>query len=236
MTISDDGYPMYFDLDAKINKKDLRLISENDLKKIKLTKKLEKDLFFCNLNLDSLVGLYCDKKGNIIKKIDDKYYMFKVNVSEFENKRKASQSDVQLKIEKDLYKRIKKELKIEDLKENPSIFLTNGKIKVEPDFYSEKNKVIGEIHSHIGKLKGSQPDKISSDILKMLLVEKDKRKSFRKIIAVCDEEEKKQLEGNSYLAETIRQFNVEVFYFPLTEKNKINLKKAMEKQDIRNRS
>ena len=135
-----------------------------------------------------------------------------------------------------MYEKIKSELNVHDIEENPTVFLTNGKIKIEPDFYSEKNNIIGEIHSHMGKLKGSQPDKIASDILKMLLLEKVKRICFRKIIVVCDKDEKEQLEGNSYLAETIRQFNIKIFYFPLTEKNKRELKNAMEKQDIRNRS
>lgn len=44
----------------------------------------------------------------------------------------------------------------------------------------------------------------------MLLLEKVTGKSHRKIIVVCDQAEKKKLEGQSVLAESIRQFGVEV--------------------------
>ena len=44
----------------------------------------------------------------------------------------------------------------------------------------------------------------------MLLLEKITGKQYRKIIVVCDLEEKKKLEGKSVLAESIRQFGIEI--------------------------
>lgn len=67
----------------------------------------------------------------------------------------------------------------------------NDSVHIEPDFYSEEQSVIGEIFSHIGGNKRRQSTKVANDILKMLLIEKDRCISFRKIIVVCDEQEEK---------------------------------------------
>ena len=56
------------------------------------------------------------------------------------------------------------------LEKNPKINVV-GKIYIHPDFYSEENRIIGEIFAHIGDLKTGQKHKIAHDILKMLLLE-----------------------------------------------------------------
>ena len=86
----------------------------------------------------------------------------------------------------------------------------NDKVHIEPDFYSEEHSIIGEIFAHIGGNKRGQSTKIANDILKMLLIEKDRCKSYRKIIVVCDEQEERTLSGKSALAESIRQFGIEL--------------------------
>jgi len=94
---------------------------------------------------------------------------------------------------------------------NESISLgKNVSVCICPDFYSEKDGIIGEIHSHVGKLKPSQAHKISADILKMLLFEKVRHIKLRKMLVVCSEDEAAQLSGNSHLGEAIRQFGIEL--------------------------
>ena len=56
---------------------------------------------------------------------------------------------------------------------------------MQPDFYSEEHSIIGEIFAHIGENKRGQSTKIANDILKMLLIEKDRCKSYRKMTKVC---------------------------------------------------
>ena len=223
MMISDDGNPMYFVPNAKIDEKDLRLITADDIKKIELSKKLKEDLSFCNLVFESLVGLYCDKDGNVIQKIGDEFYMFKLKIKDMKNKRVDSCSDIQQKIEKNLFEKLKTKLKISDFESNKKLSFNNKNVYIVPDFYSEKEKIIGEIHSHLGKLKGAQPDKIASDILKMISFEKDQNIKLRKMIVVCDEEEEKQLKGNSFLAEAIRLFDIEIHKFNLNDNEKNSL-------------
>ena len=84
-----------------------------------------------------------------------------------------------------------------NLKENAKILV--GKTYMQPDFYSKEDGIIGEIFAHIG-----------NDILKMLLLEKLEKRTYRKIIVVCDEQEMKKITGTSVLAECIRQFDIEV--------------------------
>lgn len=86
MAIIDDGY---FVPNVKIDEKDLRLITDEDIQKIKLTEELKRNLSFCNLGLESLAGLYCDKNGYVIKEIDGEFYMFKVKVEELARKELA---------------------------------------------------------------------------------------------------------------------------------------------------
>ena len=118
-----------------------------------------------------------------------------------------------------------------------------GKIIIRPDFYSSENKIIGEIHAHIGRLKGSQPDKIASDVLKMVLYEKVNGCKWNKYIAVCCKEELEQLKGKSFLAEeiengkktfseAIREYKVEVLYIDLPENLRFELAECMKRQNL----
>ncbi|MCF6271053.1 MAG: hypothetical protein L3J41_15175 [Melioribacteraceae bacterium] len=71
------------------------------------------------------------------------------------------------------------------------IGLESRKIKVEDvtfnfDGYSERNSIIAEIYSGIKTLKSAQRQKISQDILKMILYEKMVFKIFKKKIVVID--------------------------------------------------
>ena len=95
-----------------------------------------------------------------------------------------------------------------NLKENAKILV--GKTYMQPDFYSKEDGIIGEIFAHIGKSKKGQDNKIANDILKMFLLEKLEKRTYRKIIVVCDEQEMKKITGTSVLAECIRQFDIEV--------------------------
>lgn len=95
-----------------------------------------------------------------------------------------------------------------NLKENAKVLV--GKTYMQPDFYSKEDGIIGEIFAHIGKPKKGQDNKIANDILKMLLLEKLEKRTYRKIIVVCDEQEMKKITGTSVLAECIRQFDIEV--------------------------
>ena len=118
------------------------------------------------------------------------------------------------------------------LEGNPRIYLEGGTEYICPDFYSKHKKIIGEIHAHLGRLKGSQPDKIASDILKMLLHDKKNGQVWEKYIVVCCKDEYEQLSGNSFLAEAIRELNVKLLLIDLPVKLHNELSESMKKQNL----
>jgi hypothetical protein len=88
------------------------------------------------------------------------------------------------------------------------IKLMNG-TQVELDGYDPHQRVLCEIYAHIGPLKGSQPDKVASDILKMVVVEKELGTPCRKIYCFADETASQKLSGDSWLARAAEQLGVE---------------------------
>lgn len=94
------------------------------------------------------------------------------------------------------------------LERNARVVLLAYGVHIEPDLYSETDKIICEIFVHIGALKVGQQHKFSKDILKMLLLERSKGVKYRKVIVIADDKVEKYLKGKSFIAESIRQFGV----------------------------
>ena len=121
------------------------------------------------------------------------------------------------------------------LAENPKIYLADNRYTyIEPDFYSGENCIVGEIFAHIGKPKKAQDNKIANDILKMLLLDRVTGKKYRKIIVVCDEAQENKLKGLSALAESIRQFGIEIIKVDIPDDLKKQITDAQERQKMIN--
>ena len=145
-----------------------------------------------------------------------------------------SSSIEQTRAEEKIFALVEKELNIH-LEKNPKLYLINNKYTyIQPDFYSAKYHIVGEIFAHIGKPKKAQDNKIANDILKMLLLEKNEGHQYRKIIVVCDEQEEKKLKGASALSESIRQFGVEILYIQIDEQLRQEILNAQERQKMTN--
>ena len=102
------------------------------------------------------------------------------------------------------------------LERNVSVQLADN-IYINPDFYSNDQTIVGEIYGHVGTLKVGQQRKISQDILKLLLLDKSKDMSYRKIITIVDDTVEKYLKGKSFIAESIRQFGIEIIRINLPD-------------------
>ena len=147
-----------------------------------------------------------------------------------------SKSLEQMKAEKDIFQKVKDELGVE-LEANKKIpLLDNQYTYIQPDFFSEEHGIIGEIFAHVGKPKKAQNNKIANDILKMLTYEKVFKIEMRKILAVCDEQEYETLKGTSVLAESIRQFGIELMFVPIDEDMRTRLEAAQRRQKMVNES
>ena len=153
---------------------------------------------------------------------------------------KNADSSVQRNIEKVLVEEFKKAHQEEfifndcDKLDNQKVWLDiENDDYIEPDIYSEEHGIVGEIHTHIGALKSAQKHKVSADILKMLTLERACGKELKKYIIVCSEEEKEQLtKSNSHLAVSIRFYNINVEYYPLTAELQTKLEDAVKKQNM----
>lgn len=147
-----------------------------------------------------------------------------------EGKEKSSSIEQQM-AEKIIFEKVKEWLNIE-LEENAKIFV--GKTFMQPDFYSEKDGIVGEIFTHIGRPNKAQDNKVANDILKMLLLEKLEGRTYRKMIVVCDEQEMKKITGTSILAECIRQFHIEVKIIEIEANLRATLIAAQKRQRMIN--
>jgi len=78
------------------------------------------------------------------------------------------------------------------------------------DAVNREHHILCEVYSRIGKLKGSQPDKLASDMLKLLLAESALGGAWRKIVCLADTEAAKCVQGRSWLAVAARQMGFEV--------------------------
>lgn len=142
-----------------------------------------------------------------------------------------SNSTEQQMAERILFEKVRQWLN-QDIRANEKIPI--GATFMQPDFYSRENAIIGEIFSHIGKPKKAQDNKIANDILKMLLLEKLEHKTYRKIIVVCDEEERMHLEGSSVLSECIYQFGIEIKLIEIDDNLRNMLIAAQKRQRMVN--
>jgi hypothetical protein len=105
-------------------------------------------------------------------------------------------------------------------------------VYIKPDFYSEEKRIVGEIHTHKGRLKPAQRHKVAGDVLKMLLLDKVHDTTYTKYIVVCSDEEEKQLKGDSHLAFTLKTFKIEVKKITLSEELDKKLEETMKNQDM----
>ena len=147
-----------------------------------------------------------------------------------------SSSAVQLKAEEEIFAEVQTWFSF-PIKPPARITLCrNPNVYICPDFYSEDARIIGEIFAHIGKPKKAQDNKIANDILKMLLLEQDTGMKYEKYIVVCDQEEFLSLQGDSALAESIRQFGVKLRLAKISPALRSELLAAQSRQKMVNES
>jgi len=144
------------------------------------------------------------------------------------NKTMKSSSHEQREIERYAFAEMEKMLQV-PLQSNPKVFLAEG-VHIEPDFYSEEEKIVGEIFAHHGKTKGGQNHKVAQDILKMLLLEKMQGITYRKYLVVCDKDMEKVLTGKSALAESIRQYDIKLICVELPKELRNKILEAQNRQ------
>lgn len=141
-----------------------------------------------------------------------------------------SDSTEQQLMERVVFERVQEKFKIK-FEANPKISIGDSYLSyIQPDFYSKEYKIIGEIFVHIGEMKKAQSNKISNDIMKMLLLDKKHNVLYRKIIVLCDDDVIKRLTGNSWLSECIREFGIEIVKIGLTDEERNLIRNTQNRQ------
>lgn len=147
--------------------------------------------------------------------------------------KKDSNSDLQAKIEKIQIRKLEEKVNIPDLGNDSYLYFKNDMdSKIKPDIYSSKHHIIGEVYSHLGKLKPSQLDKVTADILKMILFEEDSGISYKKYYVVCDKAVEESMRGNTVIRNAIKMHDIQIECFELDEPLYSELKQTMIRQDI----
>lgn len=123
------------------------------------------------------------------------------------NMKHASDSTEQQTAETYMLQELSKKLGVE--LQSKKLQLPTGNA-VQIDGLNEENKVLCEIYARIGKLKGSQPDKVASDFLKMLFVEKTFGHKWDKHFCFASDEAASLVQGNSWLAQTAKEMDITI--------------------------
>lgn len=121
-----------------------------------------------------------------------------------------SDSSVQMKSEKVILAKLEELLNLPKDSIETEVIKLNSRSTVEIDGFNKEHGIMVEVFSRIGKPKAAHQEKIANDILKLMMIEKIHEKSYRKIMAVCDEEIEKYMLGNSWKAHALRLFEFEV--------------------------
>lgn len=152
-----------------------------------------------------------------------------------------SSSSIQMSIQEICLGKIKNEL--ENCTEKEFIFVekypTKDKINCEFDFYSTDETIFGEIYAGIGTLKAGSKKKVLTDCFKLIYIEEVLRKKFNKkelkirkvIVLVCKKVEA-QFKGDSWAADAIEAFGIELIRIELTPSQIEELKEAKRLQAL----
>lgn len=91
-----------------------------------------------------------------------------------------------------------------------------------------------EVYAHQGKLKGAQPKKVCTDILKLITLEKILNQSVQKYILFGNDEAMKCFQNNSWYRRAVDTWNIKLEVGALSEQTKQNLRVAQTRQKMVN--
>lgn len=117
--------------------------------------------------------------------------------------------------------------------EPKKIVLPSGS-SVQIDGVNEKDNILCEIYARIGKLKSSQADKVASDFLKMLLVEKSLGGKWQKHFCFASDEAAASLKGKSWIANVAIEMGIEIHVITLPSSIETSVVEAQNRQRMIN--
>lgn len=106
-----------------------------------------------------------------------------------------------------------------------------GSSEVQPDGMAADGSVVVEVFAHIGKLRGGQRHKVSTDALKLLAI-RESRPNARLILVFADEEAAASVSG--WKAETLKANGVEIHTVDLDPAERTMIETAQAQQKMVN--
>jgi hypothetical protein len=113
-----------------------------------------------------------------------------------------------------------------------SLRLPNG-ARIDVDGAAEDESVFCEVYARQGRLRGAQPKKVASDALKLITLARN-HPDARLVLAFSDEAAAACVTGKSWLAETIRVWEIEVVVISLDPTVREGLRDAQARQVMEN--
>jgi hypothetical protein len=111
------------------------------------------------------------------------------------------------------------------------VTLPVGTAHVRPDGVAADKSAFVEVFAHIGKLKGGQRHKVSTDALKLLAI-RETRPSARLILAFVDEAAAASVSG--WRADTLRANGIEIRVVSLSAEDRATIEAAQARQKMVN--
>jgi hypothetical protein len=108
-----------------------------------------------------------------------------------------------------------------------------GGAEVQPDGMAADGSVVVEVFAHIGKLRGGQRHKVSTDALKLLAI-RDSHPDARLILAFADGEAAASVSG--WKAQTLKAQEIEIHTVDLTPEDRAKIEAAQFQQTMVNPS
>ena len=143
-----------------------------------------------------------------------------------------SESSRQMKLERRLVADVEDHLGV--LLESQTIPLTTGG-SVQVDGINEKKRILCEAFAHVGEVKSGQQRKLAQDILKLIAVERDRGRRWRKVVCVNDGPAFGLLAGRSWLAGVARLMGVEIHLGRISASSRARIAATQRRQRMVNR-
>lgn len=109
-----------------------------------------------------------------------------------------------------------------------------SKVSVQVDGIDFSGNILCEIYARLGHLKGSQPDKIASDILKMLTIDRLLNRTFQKCLVFASTEASSSVTGDKWLAATAKEHDIHIYTFELPQHLQNSVLEAQKNQKMVN--
>jgi hypothetical protein len=106
---------------------------------------------------------------------------------------------------------------------------TRRRARVDVDGVAPDESVLVEVFAHQGRLKGAQFHKVARDALKLITLRRSRNDS-RLILAFGDADAAACVSGNSWLAEALRTWGIEVLDVDLDDEVRTGLRVAQARQ------